>query len=569
MNHIYDIINGKVVFRELPAHINSGNEIVELSPIESGIVSALTSVASTLVAGITRFDFFRSPIVQNSISQVAVTSINVEKYDEVNGEYPPADKIWLSIAGGVPQLVSAASFDVILSYQLRTFLISEGLLAVGEALPLWGVAAVGLSSGAIVATSTLAGAAITDLIVDAAFGFQALDLRYEDSEGNHLGGTFLPDGLQGVPEQFYVEQYIKNQETDIDSGTLQTHRALNSNDLLNLVPLGTEFEIYKADFLADVFALTNSNYEDLIALGNPLTKNANDTNYLYYESGVGINVTDADIFLNLPVSINGVSQTITINNVYQGSELLMGGGSAKNLILPDPIEALLATDGDDLIFLTDAYHTVYGDDGTDTIIGTGGNDTILGSEGEGEIIDGGNDIDLIDYSNIASASFDYDVTANLSSGAVNIDFSGPDDDDQTLYNIEHIKTGNGDDSVFGSEVANEIVSGAGEDTLDGGAGNDTLDGGADDDTIYGGFGQDVIIGSRGDDVIDGGSGNDVVNYAGINTSNSYAVDANLNTGTVSINYDAGSEFDSQGISGIENVIGGAGNDNYLELRRVA
>ena len=48
--------------------------------------------------------------------------------------------------------------------------------------------------------------------------------------------------------------------------------------------------------------------------------------------------------------------------------------------------------------------------------------------------------------------------------------------------IENLTTGSGHDTVFGNELGNKVVLGAGNDRATGGAGNDAIDGGAGLDT---------------------------------------------------------------------------------------
>ncbi|MGS4884954.1 type I secretion C-terminal target domain-containing protein [Roseibium sp. MB-4] len=62
----------------------------------------------------------------------------------------------------------------------------------------------------------------------------------------------------------------------------------------------------------------------------------------------------------------------------------------------------------------------------------------------------------------------------------------------------------GDDDVTGSDYAESIYLGNGNDTSTGGAGNDA---------IYGGFGDDSLLdGGEGDDIVSGGAGDDVLVY---------------------------------------------------------
>ena len=143
-----------------------------------------------------------------------------------------------------------------------------------------------------------------------------------------------------------------------------------------------------------------------------------------------------------------------------------------------------------------------------------------------------------------------------------------------------IDAGDGDDTLaateaninmtaFGGEGADRLT-GAG--TLSGGPGNDvltgvdfspcskgdycgeTLIGGPGDDVLHGGGGNDALIGDAGNDLLDGGPGGDTASYAATTS----AVQVDLAAGTAD---GAGGERDR--LTGVENVIGGAGDDRLL------
>ena len=148
--------------------------------------------------------------------------------------------------------------------------------------------------------------------------------------------------------------------------------------------------------------------------------------------------------------------------------------------------------------------------------------------------------------------------------------SGGAGDDTISGNAEaNILNGNaGDDTINGRDGADIANGGTGNDTLngDGGAdilngdaGNDTLNGGAGVDNLKGGAGDDTLNGGDDNDLLDGGDGNDTLNGgAGIDTATYAAA-----TGGVSVNLHAGTvtgALGSDSISGFENVIGSAHND---------
>jgi serralysin len=118
----------------------------------------------------------------------------------------------------------------------------------------------------------------------------------------------------------------------------------------------------------------------------------------------------------------------------------------------------------------------------------------------------------------------------LRNGEGNASGAGGND---TFTGIEDVRAGSGNDSVKGDLLANNLSGGAGNDTLLGDGGDDTLTGGT------------------GNDSLNGGNDVDWVSYA----DRIGAVTVNLTTGRAS---GAGG---ADSLSGIENVLTGAGNDN--------
>ncbi len=136
---------------------------------------------------------------------------------------------------------------------------------------------------------------------------------------------------------------------------------------------------------------------------------------------------------------------------------------------------------------------VIGGAGNDTLDGGGGDDTMTGGAGADTMTGGGgNDTYSVDNAG--------DVVVELAGG-------GNDRVNTTLStyalgaNVEHLKfVGAGGFAGTGNELANAIVGGAGNDTLDGGDGNDTLNGGQGNDTLIGGSAADTMTGGAGADV---------------------------------------------------------------------
>jgi Ca2+-binding RTX toxin-like protein len=128
-----------------------------------------------------------------------------------------------------------------------------------------------------------------------------------------------------------------------------------------------------------------------------------------------------------------------------------------------------------------------------------------------------------------------------------------------------INGGPGQDSLHGGPDNDTVRGGDNTDTLTGGSNDDTLDGGpGSDDDLSGGSGADQLFGGDGDsddldggagpDTFDGGAGrNDIVEY----DTRSNGVQAQIgSTSALNGEINEGDLFKT----GIENVVGGDGND---------
>lgn len=129
------------------------------------------------------------------------------------------------------------------------------------------------------------------------------------------------------------------------------------------------------------------------------------------------------------------------------------------------------------------------------------------------------------------------------------------------YDIDNIIRGsNGADTLVGTIYNDEILGLGGHDSLAGGAGNDTLNGAGGRDTMNGGAGDDVLRAGAMDafaDSLIGGAGSDTADYSAVTVDSGITV--NLLTG----NAHNGTYVGNDVLSGIENVIGGAGADTII------
>jgi Ca2+-binding RTX toxin-like protein len=254
--------------------------------------------------------------------------------------------------------------------------------------------------------------------------------------------------------------------------------------------------------------------------------------------------------------------------------------------------------------------TINGGAGNDSLIGAAGNDSLAGgvdndtlSGGLGnDVLNGAGGIDTATYGGETDAMF-----VDLAAGTARRG-SSPDIED-TLSAIENIIGGAGNDTLSGNGSANSLDGGAGDDAilggggsdvLSGGDGNDALTGGAASDTLSGGAGNDTFFYTIGDgaDAVDGGADADALAIAGSASNdtldvvfsgtalatveggtlaNVESVRADLGAGNDTLNYagttvgvaanlatGAASGFGGAGsLVGIENVIGGSGNDTLV------
>jgi serralysin len=154
-----------------------------------------------------------------------------------------------------------------------------------------------------------------------------------------------------------------------------------------------------------------------------------------------------------------------------------------------------------------------GDANANILSGEAGNDTLSGGAGDDSLAGGAGTADWAIYAELTASS--QAVTVSLATlratGAAGSD---------TLSGFENVVSGAGNDSLTGDGVANMLVGLAGNDTLSGDVGDDTLDGGAGADLMLGGSGNDCLIGALG---IDQFIFNTALGLGGVDTISGYSV----------------------------------------------
>jgi Ca2+-binding RTX toxin-like protein len=159
-----------------------------------------------------------------------------------------------------------------------------------------------------------------------------------------------------------------------------------------------------------------------------------------------------------------------------GADLVRGDGGR---------DIVFAGAGDDQVFGGEGADIVYGDAGADRLFGEGGNDLLTGGAGDDTVFGGGgddmmvaeigdgNDVYFGDDSDGGSGKDTLDVSAATAAVTVNLG-TGPLDKgsvsssqtgNDTLWGVENVNTGSGNDTITASNAVNVMNGGTGNDTF--------------------------------------------------------------------------------------------------------
>ncbi|MGV8951881.1 MAG: M10 family metallopeptidase C-terminal domain-containing protein [Cypionkella sp.] len=298
--------------------------------------------------------------------------------------------------------------------------------------------------------------------------------------------------------------------------------------------------------------------------GNDTVTLRGTTGSLDLASGAGLiesTVLSVNTVENVTVEGTGTT-TRTVSGNAASNRLTAAAGSAFAVVFD-------GRDGDDILTGALGNDTLTGGLGIDQMFGGEGNDIVTGDAGDQLYGDAGDDTLIFSgAANIAGsliaggAGTDTAVlrgastTVDLAQGTGTVGLTSVG-----IFAVENIVVegvgtglrtvlGNGGDNRF--EVGSLGNDGSFGVSFDGRAGNDTLLGGRGTDTLSGGDGDDFLRGGAGNDTLIGGAGVDTADYGGATGG----VVASLTAGSASNDGDGGSD----GLSGIENLIGSAFGD---------
>ena len=336
----------------------------------------------------------------------------------------------------------------------------------------------------------------------------SVTLDFYDKLNNKVSGLYFPDGLGGLgndPYRVATEDFIAQAKSEIDHnggylGNLDSSEAIY--DPFGVGPIvNHKFEIYDGNFIINLLSLIQLNIGEFLNLSDKKNLNAhvgkNGEDYFIFDATAPYQnyYTSLDFKLNIGDSF----KIYTVNNIYKNiaeqKDLMLGKGTGGvDLIYDENLNSasVLKSSGDNAIVIGgSANDVIYGHGKNNVLIGNGGDDTFdMIDSGDGTIVDGGQGTDKIEFS-----SQSHDVNVNLSSNLAYVKNSFFNDN-YTIYNVEDVTTGSGNDFVKGQVgISNVIKTNDGDDTLIGGAGDsdshDTLNGGNGDDTYYATSGDNI------------------------------------------------------------------------------
>ena len=195
-----------------------------------------------------------------------------------------------------------------------------------------------------------------------------------------------------------------------------------------------------------------------------------------------VSFSSATAPVQVDLSLDTAPDGATVPNIEN-----VNGSSFADSILGDVGTNVLRGGGGD--------DTIDGLDGADQLFGEAGNDRLV-AQAMGETVNGGSGSDTADY--VAPIMNTIDLPAGTAIG------SGGSD---TLTSIENVDSA-GSVSVVGTSGPNVITIVDGPASVFAGGGNDELLGGAGDETLRGEGGNDVLTPFTGGGTMIGGSGND-------------------------------------------------------------
>ena len=191
-----------------------------------------------------------------------------------------------------------------------------------------------------------------------------------------------------------------------------------------------------------------------------------------------------------------------------GNDILTGGSGGDTLKGQEGDDTLLGKSGNDALFGGPDNDTLTGGDGDDQLFGESGNDRMVWNPGDDtDLNEGGDGADTVEV-NGGNGTEAFSVAANGT--RVRFDRLNPAPFSLDIGTSENLalNANGGDDSFSATGNLAALIS----ITVDGGAGNDTIRGSNGADQLLGGDGNDFVDGQQGNDVVLLGAGDDTFQW---------------------------------------------------------
>lgn len=260
-----------------------------------------------------------------------------------------------------------------------------------------------------------------------------------------------------------------------------------------------------------------------------------------------------------------------------GNDTLTGGSGGDTLRGQACDDTLLGKAGIDLLFGGPDNDTLTGGGGDDQLFGEGGNDRMVWNPGDDtDLNEGGDGTDTVEV-NGGNGSEAFSATANgtrvrfdrLSPAPFSLDIgtsenlvlnaNGGDDSFSATGNLAALiritaDGGAGNDTIRGSNGADQLLGGDGNDFVDGQQGSDVVRLGAGDDTFQWDPGD-------GNDVVEGQAGSDIMRFNGSAVNEFFGISASAgrvrftrDVATVAIDLDDVERIDVKALGGTDSIV---------------
>jgi Ca2+-binding RTX toxin-like protein len=373
-----------------------------------------------------------------------------------------------------------------------------------------------------------------------------------------------------------IENIIGSSKDDIFIGSSQSNSiegGLGNDTFIAGTDLTNDGSIESVDDGADYFdgGLGTGDWADYSVIADDANSSTNGITLALDSATEALVTVNGQTGVDTLLNVENISGTQDNDNIKGDSQnnILLGNAGDDTLYGEGGIDNLLGGLGKDILNGGAGDDTLQGGDGDDSLTGGLGNDKIYGGTLVGTThTDSG--IDTVDFTNaLETLTIDLDLSLSgglATDGSIEGKSVGSEGEQgqgiDELYGIENIIGSNFDnDTIYANNSVNILTTQAGDDVIE-------ARGAAD--TIYAGSGNDTIIAtsaSDGADYIDGSTGTDTLDYSALGSSNNITVDLST-AATVDFDGTGGNDSwqvniasgDTDIVKGIENIIGGAGND---------